>query len=245
MLFTTARTVCLLSLACWVGCKPEAPTNTAKNDRAPVVHSQNAEVSFDEQLRLVRSGISTTIRVTTTVSDQQLSQLSNNQLLEELLLDAGEVDDSSVQLLVGLPGLRHLRLRHSALTDQGITKLLPEELPELQILNLPQSQLTAGGLEHLRQFPKLKQLRLGGEMLDDMAAVALAQLPSLESLHLIAPRFTDEALQQLANSPHLASLYIDQCHFSDAAWKKLFQAKPNLHVHIDQHHHDLDPKRDH
>ena len=155
------------------------------------------------------------------------------------------LDDTSIESLAQLTALEHLRLRDSPITDVGIAKLDPRKLPNLRIINLPQSSLTAAGLEHLASFPHLIQLRLSAIQLDDRAAEVLATFPALRSLHLIGPRFTDAALDQLAKAPKLSSLYIDDCHLSDAAWERLFKVKRSIHVHIDQHHHDRDPNADH
>ena len=209
--------------------------------------AEQAELSFEAQLSQVLRGEVIAIRLTQSkITGDQLGKLGavRDNLLE-LQLDAGVIEDTSLESLTKLTALEHLRMRDSPITDAGIVKLDPNQLPNLRIVNLPQSNLTAAGLAHLARFPKLVQLRLSAAQLEDRAAEVLATFPMLGSLHLIGPKFTDAALDHLAKAPKLSSLYIDDCHLSDAVWERLFKEKPNIHVHIDQHHHDRDPNADH
>lgn len=252
-MWRTSNRFCILLLVVSVlGCSKQsgAPAdsgNVSTGEPASASPADQIELSFEAQHAQVLRGKSIAIKLTQAkISSQQLSQLSTlSDKLLELQLDAGVIDDASIESLSQLTALEHLRLRDSPLTDIGIAKLDPSKLPNLRIINLPQSSLTAAGLEHLGKFPKLVQLRLSASQLDDRAAEVISTFPALRSLHLIGPRFTDAALDQLAKAPKLSSLYIDECHLSDAAWERLFKAKPNIHVHIDQHHHDRDPKADH
>lgn len=244
MLRTSSRFCILVALVGMLGCNqpPSSPNNSVVS---PPLDS--IELSFEEQLTQVLRGESIAIRLTQAkITGGQLDQLGDiREKLLELQLDAGVVDDTLLERLSRLTALEHLRLRDSPITDSGIAKLDPSMLPNLRIINLPQSTLTVKGLERLAGFPNLVQLRLSASQLDDSAAEVMATFPALRSLHLIGPKFTDSALDHLAKAPKLSSLYIDDCHLSDGAWERLFVAKPNLHVHIDQHHHDRDPNADH
>lgn len=237
-----------------LGCNKQVSTPNESPNESPkesVTSSSSTgkqgKLSFEVQHAQALRGDSIAIKLTQAkITCEQIFQLSSlSDKLLELQLDAGVIDDTSIESLAQLTALEHLRLRDSPITDVGIAKLDPLKLPNLRILNLPQSTLTLVGLEHLASFPNLIQLRLSAIQLDDRAAEVLATFPALRSLHLIGPKFTDAALDQLAKAPKLASLYIDDCHLSDAAWERLFKAKPSIHVHIDQHHHDRDPNADH
>jgi hypothetical protein len=175
-----------------------------------------------------------------------LDLLAAKRQLEDLLLDAGGTTDTSIETISRLEKLTHLRIRLDRLSDAAALALVGtgERTPvveTLQILNWPHSALSAVGIRELAKLKRLRQLRLGGDSLDDEAAKELAKLPELRSLHVIRPQFTAEALEYLAAAPKLTSLYIDECPLPDEAWESLFAAKPRLHVHIDQAHHDLDP----
>jgi hypothetical protein len=196
-----------------------------------------------DQFEAVHSGASDSLlidhRAVSEHEIQQLPQLANN--LRQLMIDAGGVSDSSLEVIGRLPKLMHLRVRESAVSDAGIGLLVKGGARELKIVNLPQATITAEGIRQLAQLPALMQIRLGGAQLDDAAAKEFIAMPALRSLHLIGPSMTAQALDCFASIPGLASLYLDDCPMPDEAWQKLFLAKPNLHVHIDQHHHDRDP----
>lgn len=198
---------------------------------------------WKSQVAAVVQGDSVEIRCADApMTDQQLTDLVKlDGKLLDLLVDRGGISDQNVQSIARIRSLEHLRIRESQLSDAALDVLAKGNLRSLRILNLPQSAITARGIEYLRQFPALTQLRLGGPQLTDEAALAIAGLPALKSLHLIGPKLSDEGLRHLATAPHLASLYIDDCPLSDEAWEKVFELKPGLHVHIDQSHHDRDP----
>lgn len=254
LLFTLMTATC--------GCRQENPAELEPRDASSTQSTElqgdteGAEVTvdagertpdpatseWDEQFVAVQAGEATLRLETTEVDTDSLEKLTalNGQLMD-LLLDAGGVDDTSIALLNEIESLEHLRIRHSPISDDGLLRLQPDRLSSLRILNLPQATITHVGIQHLRSFPNLVQLRLGGPQLDDAAVQAIAKLPKLRSLHLIGPRLTDHALELLSEAPCLDSLYLDDCQLSDSAWEKLFSVKPNLHVHIDQAHHDRDP----
>ena len=166
--------------------------------------------------------------------------------IEDLLLDGGGTNDDAIGAISQLEELLHLRIRLDRLSDEAAATLVGTDQPTpvvetLQILNWPHSRLSTEGIRQLAKLKRLRQLRIGGELLDDEASKALAKLPALRSLHVIRPQFTADALHHLAAAPRLTSLYIDECPLPDEAWESLFAAKPTLHVHVDQAHHDLDP----
>ncbi|MEM8732915.1 MAG: hypothetical protein AAGG44_01745 [Planctomycetota bacterium] len=176
---------------------------------------------------------------------EQLAEVSGKLL--DLLLDGGGAASADVEQISSLNGLFHLRIRQFAFTDADALKLVGTVAPaplaaSLEILNLPQARLTGQGISELSKLPKLRQLRLGGSLIDDDAARGFSRLPNLESLHLIGPRISGDGLRSLIDCNKLSSLYIDDCPLPDDAWEALFAAKPSLHVHIDQAHHDRDPK---
>lgn len=200
--------------------------------------------SWKEQLARIQADETPTFQTGLEANRVLLEQLTTvNEQLMDLLLDGGGVQDADLELLAELPALFHLRIRLSELTDSGVSRLAKAD-SKLEILNLPKAKITVVGIRRLAELPKLRQLRIGGEQIDDSAAAALAELPNLESLHLIGPGITAAGLKHLESSAELSSLYIDDCKLPDEAWESMFKAKPQLHVHIDQHHHDRDPNPD-
>jgi hypothetical protein len=202
-----------------------------------------ANSNWQSQFTAILSGADDTLLIADhAITADQLAQLVQlNGPLEQLLIEAGGVDDDSLSDILAVKSLVHLRLRECPLGDRGFEKLGESELDRLRILNVPQTQVTSRGLASLAALPSLVQLRLGGPQLDDAAVAEIAKLPGLRSLHLIGPNLTDAALVELAKAPLLSSFYLDDCPLSDSAWEQLFAAKPTLHVHVDQQHHDRDP----
>ncbi len=210
----------------------------------PVVQAGEFEAQFQAVLQGQTNQILLRDEPLTASQAERLAEVKER--LFDLLLDAGLAENLPIESsLTCLTHLQHLRIRSSSLTNNDILSLAKADLRELLILNLPQSKITAAGIRSMQAFPLLRQLRLGGEQLDDAAVTELAKLPSLVSLHLIGPKLSDKALDMLSEAPKLASFYLDDCELPDEAWIKLFEAKPNLHVHIDQHHHDRDPHAKH
>lgn len=212
---------------------PQPPT-----EQPSAVTDDSAE--FEQQLAAVLRGESVAIHVTTEpISSEQLKKLSQaGDQLRDLMLDAGTVRDEDIACFHALSKLEHLRLRQSPITDRGAEKLSELNLPELRVLNFPQSKLTAVGIRALAKLPKLSQLRLGGKQIDDEAVDVLKGMKQLQSVHLIGPSLSDRSLITIAELPKLGSFYLDDCPLSDAAWEQLFKSRPTLHVHIDQQHPD-------
>ncbi|MFO1063104.1 MAG: hypothetical protein U0892_04425 [Pirellulales bacterium] len=230
----------------------DTPAETRQSEStssSPTIHQPPTEQpsaltadspKFEQQLAAVLRGESVAIHVATEpVSSEQLKKLSQTgDPLRDLMLDAGTVRDEDIAFFHGLSKLEHLRLRQSPITDRGAENLSELNLPELRVLNLPQSKLTAVGMRALAKLPKLNQLRLGGNQIDDEAVDALKDMKQLQSVHLIGPSLSDRSLITIAELPKLGSFYLDDCPLSDAAWEQLFKSRPTLHVHIDQQHPD-------
>ena len=212
----------------------------------PQLQTDRPETSVEEleaKLEAIRTKATAELRLKKRAPSDLHSYLAElDGKLFDLLLDGG-IDESALMELKDLPSLFHLRVRETALGDETLGSIVKNH-PDLQVLNLPRAAFTQAGIQPLNQLPKLKQLRIGGNWIDDEIVAEIAKLPKLHHLHLIQPKISAAALESLADSPKLTSLYIDDCELPDSAWKKLFNAKPNLHVHIDQHHHDRDPGAD-
>ncbi|MCA9133573.1 MAG: hypothetical protein KDA45_10480, partial [Planctomycetales bacterium] len=142
------------------GCRPNPPPTESAAVELPAAESPAAEspletpseppaeAAWDVQFAAVRSGRSDRLRIAQQpVTPEQLQQLPQiGEHLRHLLIDRGGVRDQDLATLSQLRRLVHLRIRQSPLSDDGLALLLAGELPELQILNLPQSQLTARGI---------------------------------------------------------------------------------------------------
>lgn len=175
------------------------------------------------------------------VDDAMVQRMVDLDTLETVIFDQGAVSDEALVVLSALPRLRHLRLRLSPITDEGLKSLAQCE--SLWFVNLPHARCTADGVAALSQLPRLRQLRLGAPDLGNEVTDAIAKIETLRGIHLIGAAITDEGLKELAAMPNLESLYLDDVKVTEAGWEWLFRNYPQLHVHINQVHHDRDPKR--
>jgi hypothetical protein len=196
---------------------------------------------FQHDIELVREQNLTILQVSDyPVTDDLVSELSDLEWIETVILDQGILTDESMATLAGLPNLQHLRLRLSPITDEGLAAI--SKCQSLGHLNLPHAECTAAGVAHLQNLPRLRQLRLGSARLGDDVTDQIAKIKGLRGIHLIGVPVTDQGLERLATMPHLESLYLDDAAVTEAGWERLFREHPNLHVHINQKHHDRDPK---
>lgn len=82
-----------------------------------------------------------------------------------------------------------------AKTDAGLEVL--EELRDLQILDLTDSQVTDAGLKHLKALPRLERLRLDGSGISDAGLEHLKQMPQLRQVYLFATQVTERGVAEL------------------------------------------------
>jgi Leucine-rich repeat (LRR) protein len=174
----------------------------------------------------------------TAADTQTLSSFSGSTVK----IDAGLSDelaaDGSTDWIDSLPtGLVHLRIRNTSISNALFVKIVARQ-PALQILNLPTCQFDLATFKKIEKLKKIRQLRLGGDSIDDQMLAVLVDQPNLRSLHLIGPSLTNKGLQTIEKMTQLKSFYIDDCELSDAAWQSLLTARRDLHVHIDQLHPD-------
>lgn len=214
-------------------------------DPQPLDSTQSGLASeWSMQIQSIAAGDSYAFRTSLPSSSELIDELTAlDGELEDLLLDGGGLRPEDFEKIASIESLIHLRIRLQPLKDDAL-EMLSAGLKQVEILNLPAAQVSSEGLRGLVALPKLRQLRLGGELVDDAAMEVLAGCENLQSLHLIGPKITAKGLKHLESASRLSSLYIDDCHLPDSAWESMFAAKPSLHVHIDQHHHDRDPSAD-
>lgn len=241
---SSAITCCLISvtIAGLVSCNRSSLEQPIELSHTESIEA-SPELQFEEQLAAVRQDLQRFILVSDEVIHaEQLSQLSELTNLQTLQLDSGVDESESLFALPKLESLKHLRIRSSAIDDDGL-KHIVESFPNLLILNLPVTSLTSISNEVLLQLPQLNSLRIGGENIDRGFLEQLRSLPKLQHLHLIGPRLSDDDLLMIAELMSLNSFYLDDCELSDSAWEKFFSLRPRMHVHLDQFHHDRDPSK--
>ena len=218
-----------------------SPIGCTQHDDHPLVYETFEEPTLKTLVANGRAGKTDTLLLERRkVDDSKIKVLSeDDDWIKTLQFDAGVISDSGVAVIATLPSLRHLRLRHSPVTDAGLKRL--SRCRSLQILNLPHCQATAQGIAELASLPSMINLRLGGNTLGPETAQAISSIKTLRHLHLIGVPIDDQGLEQIALLPELESLYVDDAEVSSEGWDWLFENHSELHVHVNQNHLDRDP----
>jgi len=90
------------------------------------------------------------------------SILSRKQDVEILEIGNADVDDATLDLLVGMASLRELTLNDTKITDAGLGKL--RQLPKLESLRIARTSVTAEGVRGFLEDPPplLRQIDVSG-----------------------------------------------------------------------------------
>src|SRR6185295_13580343 len=131
--------------------------NTAKAIAA-WVQAMGGVADFDTD-RLTRIDLSST-----SVSDAQLSHLSELTSLEKLNLEVTQIGDLGLAALEHLTGLKELNISQTTVSDAGLSKLAG--LSQLQILKLAGTLIEGRGLANLSHLTALRELDLAGSRVE-------------------------------------------------------------------------------
>lgn len=238
----TDRRPVILAWLVWLviaGCSAESgPPGSRPRTNAP-----GAERTWSEQVRDIRDGRSTQIRIEAqTVGPEAWNELRNGcGALRVLEVEQAGIGDADLHVLASLPGLTRLKLG-APITDAGVQRLAAAQ--NLEIVNLPEADMTDAGLAALATLPRLQLLRLRSRRVSDAGLVHIAGMKSLRFLHLIDVPVTDAGLQHLYGMTWLESFYLDGGRCSDEGLSALLKALPDLHFHKDQLHLPGDPRAD-
>ncbi|MFM7075805.1 MAG: hypothetical protein ACKO3G_07050 [Planctomycetaceae bacterium] len=90
------------------------------------------------------------------------SILSRKQDVEILEMGNGDVDDATLDLLLGMERLRELTLNDTTITDAGLEKL--KRLPNLESLRIARTGVSADGVRGFLEDPppRLRQIDVSG-----------------------------------------------------------------------------------
>src|SRR5262249_22558860 len=107
------------------------------------------------------------------MTDAMIDDLSKVEHLETLRLGGSRgVTDVGVSHLARLPGLRHIDLSGTGVTDKGLEVVL-RALPALESVSLAWTQVTDTGLAHLSGCQRLSEVNLLGTSSGDGVLRAL------------------------------------------------------------------------
>jgi hypothetical protein len=86
---------------------------------------------------------------------QSLQELTRLKSLRMVILSVSDVSDEDIQLLPKIPGLRHIWMTNTNLTDQCVDDLA--RIDRLEIIKLDGTEISVEGIERLRLLkPSLK-----------------------------------------------------------------------------------------
>ena len=179
------------------------------------------------------------------ITDAEVSQLRKESRLQTLeLFDASRLTPSVLtQSLIHWPDLKKLRIECAAVDDVFLQQMVAQ-LVNLEVLNIPDSQITDSGVALISNLPKLTLLRLGSPSVTDGGIAVLAEAPALRFIHLLNVSVTDAGLRAFHDMSQLESLYIDGGQETEDGISELLRRNPRLHFHRNQLHVAGDPNAD-
>jgi Leucine-rich repeat (LRR) protein len=121
--------------------------------------------------------------------------------LAELSIGGDQINDSGLQFLKLLPGLRRLDLHGVQRTDSGLWSV----------------SLTDAGLEAVTALSHVQELNLAGSRITDLGMAKLSSLQDLRMLDLSATQITAKGLESLAGLKNLRKLVLWKCARVDDA----------------------------
>ena len=149
---------------------------------------ESAEGSIAEQAEIVRSGLSSQIRI-----------------------DRGLVRDEDLKVLEGLESnLLRVNLSRTEITDAGLALLC--RLKNLEQLRLSSPHVTDFGMANLKKLEKLRFLHLLDAPITDAGLDQLHGLTSLESVYLDRTQVTDDGIARLLEALPRIHLHLDDHH---------------------------------
>jgi hypothetical protein len=173
----------------------------------------------------------------TRIDDDALKHIGENfSMMERLDLSAcEEITDGGMQYLAKLPNLSYLVLMHTSIgidglktlktapiedlflegddkIDDACLKVIATQWPDLEMLNVGETKVTADGLrKYLGKFKNLRSLTLNAIDFNDSDIEAVSEMKYLESVHLMTTNITDKTLDNLKDLPHLKAIEAHQC----------------------------------
>jgi beta-lactamase regulating signal transducer with metallopeptidase domain/thiol-disulfide isomerase/thioredoxin len=166
----------------------------------------------------------------TSVNDAGLRHVGRLTGLAAIDLLQTRITDEGIVHLAGLKELRFLHLDGVVVANEGFGVgdaglAVLAKLPHLDFLSVSRSNVTDGGMGHLRGHPSIRFLYLGGTKVSDEGLKVIASLPRLEHLSLGAydegANITDDGLTHLAGLTNLKSLNLSGTEVTNEGLKRL------------------------
>lgn len=161
-------------------------------------------------------------------------------------VNRSQITDAGLEELIGLTSLRHLGLRASRVTDQGLNDCLPDlqnvesldlaymdisdralsglsMLSSLTELNLRHTGISADGIVSLaeKHWQNLERLNVANTAIADSTLVELPEIFQPTHLNMKDTAVTDAGIRQLSDHRRLESLVLSCCEVSDDGVRSL------------------------
>ncbi|MEM9587484.1 MAG: hypothetical protein AAGA03_09395 [Planctomycetota bacterium] len=180
-----------------------------------------AELEADAEvgLSLKRSGDTVVQADLRNVSAQSVMSViravSETDSVGEVLLKGEFFSDDVVKPLTGLPKLKRFRAEKTSLGDATLARLA--EADQLELLYYTEaSKLTPMGVAQIGGLSKLRNLRVGGDAVNDQSVAVIGSLSNLGALGLLSTGITDAGLDKIAGLPRLKELMLFGTPVTDA-----------------------------
>lgn len=139
--------------------------------------------------------------------------------IQSIAMFGDSITDRDLALLRKVPGLRHLNLTRTPISDAGLFHV--SKLKGLEILMLGGTDVTDEGFELFDSLVDLQQLNLTNTGITDRGLAPIAQMPKLEALWLDTTDITDAALELLGGSQSLELLDLRRTDITDRGLQHL------------------------
>lgn len=155
------------------------------------------------------------------VTDDDLSKLSNLQNLDRLCLSNTPISNAAVERLRNLESLRELFLDETPVTDDALSHLYA--LHNLELLSCQNTAISDTGMNHLRRLRKLRDLYLGKTDITSAGISSLESLRNLKRLNLSQLQIGDEAMPVIGRMTSLTRLWLFMTNVTDSGLHHLTQ----------------------
>jgi hypothetical protein len=137
-----------------------------------------------------------------------------DDFFNDVVFVVGVSDDAQMEYLKGLPNVEFLDLDDTQITDTGLRQLAG--LTQLRVLSLRHTKTTDEGLTGIVRLPRLERLVLDDTGITDAGVKQLSRVPQLQGLSLDNTLVTDAGMAPLAGMTHLEGLWLDKTQITDA-----------------------------
>lgn len=153
------------------------------------------------------------------VAQQGLSPLNGAKRLAILTLLDTAIDDTTFAGVASLPGLRHLHLDGSGVSDHGLGFLA--RCSQLNRFSAKNTSIGDATIESLGVARSLYLLEVGATKVTDKGLVRIGQFPNLVRLDLSECDVTDAGVASLGGLAQLTSLNLDGTAITDSGVRQL------------------------